>query len=154
MTYTDLCGTDYSLQARRMGRTFFQPNWYESTLETKVLVIDNFTEIPPKSETDLSPDDDGFGEECPCQVEYLFLCRDANESDEARKLNFGSPYGVPKDVCVYIIRHTGSPFHIIEPIASRAAFIDISKQEVGKSVVTINDLIRLAEQGDPVAQCD
>ena len=129
MTFGELSGSDYSYQARYEGREFYQPIWHKDLLETKTLVIDNLAEVPPQSDTDVSPSEDSFGEERPGQVDYLFMCRYPNEPIESRALNYDSSFLIDTDIAVFIIRRANAAYQIIENIMSRASFLSISESK-------------------------
>ena len=125
MTYTELCGTDYSRRARLMGHTYHQPLWHKDMLKTKTLIIDNLAEIPPSSSTDLMAGEEGFGNERPGQIDYLFMCRDSHEGNIYRKVNGSGLFYVGKDVTTYIIQRSNNIYRVTEPIRSRADIRDI-----------------------------
>ncbi|MDR0965498.1 MAG: hypothetical protein LBM75_03165 [Myxococcales bacterium] len=129
MIYGELCGTDYSHRARSEGRAHYQPLWHKELFETKTLVIDNLSEIPPHSQTDKTAGEEDFGEELPGQIDYLFMCRAPQEDKEYRSLNFGSPYFVDDDITVYIIRKTNARYLVVENILRRAEFFDIGEEQ-------------------------
>jgi len=122
MAYSELSGTDYN------RRTYYQPTWHKDMLETKTLVIDNFAAIPPQSTTEKNVGDVDFGDECPGQIDYLFMCRDSDEMRHSRCLNGSNLYFVEEDVTTYLICRTDAPYRIVENITSRAAYKDISGQ--------------------------
>ncbi|MDR3293235.1 MAG: hypothetical protein LBT20_03930 [Clostridiales bacterium] len=111
----ELVGTDYAT------RDFYAPIWYQDMLKTKLVVIDNLTQIPhtwdDKDNSDLSD----YGDKAVTQSDFLFLCRRADEGKPYTLLNFGSQYFVPDDTMVIILIKENVKYQLAEPIRSRVS---------------------------------
>lgn len=124
---SELCGTDFAT------KTYYEPLWLKELNNKggdKLLLINNFDQVPPKELYPDNTDDVPFEElDCviPGQYNYSPFWRNKTEDKELRTLNFGSPYCIPEGTVVVLICKVPMKYQLDQMIISRGCVLDLTE---------------------------
>lgn len=131
--YDDLIGTCRKRDENLAKGWYYEPIWLKELNNTKVLVVNNFDNVPPKSIYPAGKEDYFYNQlddndlVIPGQYEYSFLWRNNDEDSQYKELNVGSPYKFPLDAVSILIIKVPSKNQLDQMILSRAFCFDLTK---------------------------